>query len=76
VLVSGGGVGWRMQWCEGGRVARGWAGRWDVHGRASGAGSIGQAGGRGRGGERARECTWLGWSIGSLGPGDGPGPSP
>jgi hypothetical protein len=54
----------------GGGVRRGGAGlnervvRRDAQGRASGAGSIDRAGCGGH--------TWLSWSVGPLGPGDGP----
>jgi hypothetical protein len=88
-LVSGGGMGWRMQWHEIRRAAGG---------RAGGTGSIGQDGGGGgvrassarlngrvgkrwgvgqamwgrSGGRGAWGHTLLGWSVGPLGPGDGP----
>jgi hypothetical protein len=52
-----------------GRATGGRAGRWDAQGQASGAGSFGRAGGA-RGGEGVWGHTWLGWSIGTLGPGD------
>jgi hypothetical protein len=61
-------------------VARGWAdgtgsiGRDGGGGgvRAGGAGLNGRAGGGGSGKRGARGHTWLGWSIGPLGPGPSP----
>jgi hypothetical protein len=51
------GVGWAGRTCKVGRA---------VQGRSGGRGA------RGHGGEDARGRNWLGWSVGSLGPGDGP----
>jgi hypothetical protein len=65
--VRAGGVGLNGQ--AGGRQG-GRAGKRDAQGQVSGAGSIERAG-RPRGGEGARGRTWLGWSVGPLGPGDG-----
>jgi hypothetical protein len=52
VLVSGGGGGWRMQWCEIGRAAGGRAGQhgvdwsgWRRRGREGGRREVGRAGG-------------------------------
>jgi hypothetical protein len=67
-LVNRGGVGWRRRGHEDGRRGVERAGgrvlRRDAQGRASGVGSVDRTG---RGGH-----TWLSWSVGPLGPGDGP----
>jgi hypothetical protein len=84
-LISWGSGGWHgVVWAgdggSGGQAAHagsdercgvGQSGGWDAQGRMSGVGSVSQAGG-GRWGEGARGSTWLDWSVGLFGPGDGP----